>query len=269
MDSAFFIASKLIWGLISPDNWIVIGIGIALLAIWRGRRRMGLWVGSVTLSFLLLIGILPLGDLLLRPLETRFPAAPAIDNLTGIIVLGGGEDADLSGRWDQVVLKEGAERLVAAFALSVAHPDARIVFSGGSAALGDLAGMQTAEADVAARFFAEMGLDFDRLILERSSRNTAENARMLVQLIDPQPGEVWVLVTSAFHMPRAMRSFAAVGWAGGEGPDGPDVIIAYPVDYRSRDFARGIGWDLSRNLGILNLAVREYVGLSAYRLAGR
>jgi len=69
-----------------------------------------------------------------------------------------------------------------------------------------------------------------------------------------------VLVTSAFHMPRAMRSFEMVGWTG---------LVSWPVDYRTSSFADGIGWDLTHNLKVLSTAIREQVGQIAYRLSGR
>ena len=103
----------------------------------------------------------------------------------------------------------------------------------------------------------EQGLAAERLTLERASRNTAENARLTYDLIAPEPSETWVLVTSAFHMPRSVASFEAAGWQG---------IIPWPVDYRAGTLRGGIGWDLGRNLEVLNTAVREYIGLLAYQI---
>lgn len=97
-------------------------------------------------------------------------------------------------------------------------------------------------------------------MLEGQSRNTAENARLSLSLATPAPGETWVLVTSAFHMPRAMRSFEVAGWP---------VLVAWPVDYRTARFGDGIGWNLTYNLTVLDTAFRELVGQLAYRLTGR
>ena len=175
-------------------------------------------------------------------------------------MLGGGEEAWLSARWDQVVFGEGAERFTAALALARVHPQARIVFTGGSGALRDVGRSDGSSAAVAKRFFTEQGIDPARLSVESASRNTAENARLTRALIKPQPGEVWVLVTSAFHMPRAMESFRAAGWEG---------LVPWPVDFRARDLDVGIGWELARNLDVLNTAVREYLGILAYGATGR
>lgn len=260
MDTIFFIASKLIGALLRPDTWIVLALAVVVLAMLLNRRRIALWVSSITLALLVALAILPLGDLLLQPIERTYPAQPALDQVDGIIVLGGGEDARASAFWGQMQLNEGGERYTAALALARRFPEARILFTGGSGALRDLAGTETSEAHMAGRFFRDQGVSPERLLLEGQSRNTAENARLSLALAAPKPGETWVLVTSAFHMLRAMRSFETAGWAG---------LVPWPVDYRTSAFTDGMGWNLTRNLLVLNTAIREQVGQITYRLSGR
>ncbi len=260
MDTAFFIASKVIWGLLRPEAWIVLGTGLTLLALWRGWRRVAGWAATFSFGFIVLVAVVPVGDVLLLPLEERYPSSPQINNITGIIVLGGGEEAGLSAWRNQVVLGEGAERFTGAMALVRVHPQARVVFTGGSGALSHVGRIGGWNAAVAERFFDEQGLDPARLTLEGASRNTAENATLTYAQIAPQPDETWVLMTSAFHMPRSVASFEAAGWEG---------IVPWPVDYRARSLRGGIGWDFARNLDMLNTAVREYIGLLAYRMTGR
>jgi len=195
MDSVFFIASKLIGALLRPDTWIVLALAVVVLALVLNRRRIALWVGSITLAVLVALAILPLGDLLLQPIERIYPAEPALDQVDGIIVLGGGEDARASAFWGQMQLNEGGERYTAALALARRFPEARIFFTGGSGALRDLAGPETSEADMAGRFFRDQGVSPERLLLEGQSRNTAENARLTLALAAPAPAETWVLVT--------------------------------------------------------------------------
>lgn len=260
MDTVFFVASKLIGALLRSDTWVVIALAGIVLALILQRRRTALWISSVTLGLLVALSTLPLGDLLLQPIERRDPANPSLDVVDGIIVLGGGEAARASAYWGQVQLKEGAERFTAAMELARRFPEAQVLFAGGSGALRDVVGAATSEASIAERFFTEQGLAPERLLLEGQSRNTAENARLSLTLADPAADETWVLVTSAFHMPRAMRSFEAAGWEG---------LVAWPVDYRTAEFGDGIGWDLTHNLSVLTTAIREYVGQIAYRLTGR
>jgi len=216
---------------------------------WRWLRISGARrVLSATLIAALAITIQPLGELLIRPLETRYPANPTITAPTGIIVLGGAEDADRTAYWHQIQLNDAGERFTAALALARRFPKAKIVFTGGSGSLRDVLEKGVSGATVAKQFFSEQGIPASRLILESKSRNTAENARLTYALLQPKPGQTWVLVTSAFHMPRAIRSFRRAGWTG---------VIPYPVDYRSGRFVDDIGWDLTKNLKTLNIAVKE------------
>lgn len=260
MDTIFFIASKLIGALLRPDTWIVLAVAVAVFALMVNRRRIALWVGSITLALLVTLAILPFGDLLLQPIERTYPAEPVLDQVDGIIVLGGAEDARASAFWGQMQLNEGGERYTAALELAKRFPEARLLFTGGSGALLDLAGAETSEASMAGQFFRDQGVALGRLLLEGQSRNTAENARLSLALAAPKPGETWLLVTSAFHMPRAMRSFETAGWTG---------LVPWPVDYRTSAFKDGMGWNLTRNLLVLNTAIREQVGQIAYRLSGR
>lgn len=257
MDTVFFVASKLLGAALRIDSWVVLALAGVVIALMAHRRRAALRISGATLAILLLVGFLPLGAVLLQPIERQYPAAPPLAQVDGIIVLGGGEDLRASAYWDQVQLGAGAERYTAALALARRFPEATLLFTGGSGALRDVG---LSEADVAQRFFAAQGLDGTRLLLEGQSRNTAENARLSRELAAPSPEEVWVLVTSAFHMPRAMRSFETAGW---------DGLVAYPVDFRTAGFMDAVGWNLARNIEIFNLALRERVGQLAYRLTGQ
>lgn len=260
LDTVFFIASKLVGALLRPDTWIVIALFGIVLALKTGRQRLARRVAWGGLLAVLALTVLPLGNLLLRPIELRYPANPPVAEVAGIVVLGGGGDTRASAHWGQMQFNEGGDRFAAAVALSRRFPDAVLLFTGGSGALRDLGGSAFTEADFAGRFFLEQGIPPDRLLLEDSSRNTVENARLSLILADPAPGDTWLLVTSAFHMPRAMRSFEAAGWTN---------LVAWPVDHRTARFVDGIGWNLARNLQILNTAIREHVGQLAYRLTGR
>jgi uncharacterized SAM-binding protein YcdF (DUF218 family) len=260
MDTAFFIASKVIGALLRPDTWILIALATLVLALATQRRRFALWVSSLSLAMLLSLTILPLGDLLLQPIETTYPPQPHLGRVDGIIVLGGGEDLRASTYWGQLQFNEGGDRFAAGLVLARRFPDAPLLLAGGSGALRDVAGAEVSEASIAEQFFLDHGITRDRLLLEGRSRNTAENARLSLALAAPQHDETWVLVTSAFHMPRAMRSFEAAGWP---------ALVAWPVDYRTARFADQIGWDLTRNMLNLQTAIREHVGQVAYRLSGR
>lgn len=248
MDTAFFILSKLIGLALQVETWLVIGMVVSLVAARFARPRLARWSGSVTLAALLAVCIFPIGDILLRPLEAEFPPRAAPEQIDGIVVLGGVEDQRATAAWGEPQLNEAAERLTAAAALAIAHPEARLVFSGGSGRLRNTVLGQPEIPSVAVDFFVSLGIDPARITWEDQSRNTAENAQFSYEVAAPGSGETWLLVTSAFHMGRALDSFEAAGWGG---------LTPHPVDYRTGSFNDGIGWNLSGNLEVLNIAIKE------------
>lgn len=260
MDTAFFILSKLIGLALQVETWLVIGMVVSLATGRFARPRLARWSGRATLAALLAIGIFPIGEVVLRPLEAEFPPRTEPAHIDGIVVLGGLEDQRATAAWGEPQLNEAAERLTAAAALAIAHPEARLVFSGGSGRLRNTVLGQPEIPSVAVDFFASLSIAPARITWEDQSRNTAENARFSYEVAAPASGETWVLVTSAFHMGRARASFEAAGWSG---------IVPHPVDYRTGSFSDGIGWNLSDNLEILNIAIKEWVGRFAYPLTGR
>lgn len=258
MEHVTFILSKLFWAMLRPDSWIILGLILSYIAVWVKRYRLTRFLLSVTAVIVLIIAIFPVGDVLRAPLEREFPQQTASDAIDGIVLLGGSASVDLSSEWNQVQLNESAERLTAGLALARRFPDAKIIFTGGNAEL--LKGKEfSTEAGIAEAFFAEQGLDPERITFERKARNTYENAIFSYDLANPSRDERWILVTSAYHMPRAMATFRKAGW---------ETIVAYPVDYRSLPFWQGVEWDFSGHLEALNVAVKEYVGLIAYRYLG-
>ncbi|WP_164736761.1 YdcF family protein [Pararhodobacter zhoushanensis] len=258
--SVFFLLSQLVSLALKGETWLAAGLVATVAGGLSGRRRLATGAGVVTLVAFLTIGLFPVGELILRGQEGAFPPVSAPDSLDGIVVLGGVEDPRATAFWGQPQINDAAERLTAAAALALAHPQARLVFSGGSGRLSTGLFTDPPLPGVALDFFTALGIDPARVTWESRSRNTAENARFAYEESAPQPGETWLLVTSAFHMGRALASFSAVGW---------DTIRPYPVDFRTGEFRTGISWNLPRNLGRLNVALNEAVGRLAYRLLGR
>jgi uncharacterized SAM-binding protein YcdF (DUF218 family) len=260
METLFFIASKTLGMAARVETWALLLMMLALLGLWRGRRRLAGWSLGVLFVGTLALTLFPLGDLLLRPLEAQHPAAPTLTRVDGIIVLGGAETTGAYRRWGGPQLNEAGERLIEGAMLAHRYPAARLIFTGGSATVGR--SEDTTDPSVMARdTWVALGIPPGRITLEQTSRNTAENATLTLALVQPKPGETWVLVTSAFHMPRAHETFVRNGW---------DGIIAWPVDFRSGDLAglRGI-WRLDRNLLGVNLGLKEYLGTMVYRITGK
>ncbi len=251
-----FVASKLFWWTVNPGNVLLALLCLGLVALLAGRRRLGVWLIGLVTVLCLAVTVLPLGSWLLRPLENRFPAVDVPDRLDGIIVLGGAINPALSAVRRQPILTDSAERLFAFVALARRHPEARLVFTGGSAAVVDTIDR---EADVARVVFEGLGLEPGRVAFERESRNTYENAVFSKRAIEPKPDERWLLITSAYHMPRAVGCFRAQGWP----------VIAYPVDYGTSPEGDPPSLSLLAGLDGVHWALREWIGLVFYYAAGR
>jgi uncharacterized SAM-binding protein YcdF (DUF218 family) len=254
----FYYASKVLWILAQPSNLIVFAIALGVLALLLGRRKLARWLLYPASAALLLISVLPMGQWLLLPLENRFlpPVDPPVD-VDGIVVLGGGIDLGVSERRGMATFGDTGERFISLVELARRYPETHVVFSGGQ---GWLAGTDLTEAKVMRGFLRTHGLDERRLIFEGQARNTYENALLAKPLAAPQPGERWLLVTSVFHMPRAVGAFRQVGWP----------VIAYPVDYRtSGEFELLVAPDAGQRWRELDQAVQSWIGLIAYWLSGR
>jgi uncharacterized SAM-binding protein YcdF (DUF218 family) len=252
-----FALSKIFWLIANPTMVILILVALGTLLLWTRRWCvLGRALVSIGATVLVLVGLLPIGALMVARLEDRFPPPTLPAKVDGIVLLGGFMSVAVGFERDTVELNTMADRLTGFIALARRYPDARLVFSGGSAAL---TGGLPPEAEGARRLLADLGVPLERVTFEDRSRNTAENATETRELVDPQPGETWLLVTSAFHMPRAVACFRKAGW----------TIIPVPVDYQTGGTGSiGLTLDPQGNLGAFNLAMHEVVGLIAYRLMG-
>jgi uncharacterized SAM-binding protein YcdF (DUF218 family) len=256
----FFALSKTLGIMLLPTDFLI-GLGlVGAVLLFTRFASLGRALATASIVLLAICGFSPLATLLLYPLEARFPpwddtrGAP-----DGILVLGGSIDPELSAAHRVTVFRGSVDRIVAAAALAHRYPNARIVFSGGNANL--VLDDSAKEADYAVLVFERLGIAGNRLTVERGSRNTQENAEFSKALVSPKPGERWLLVTSAFHMPRSVGVFRKAGFA----------VEPYPVDWRT-----GGGIDLwsfwtfaSEGLGRTDTALREWIGLAAYRISGK
>lgn len=254
----FFILSKTAALLLLPSNLLIL-LGLVGLALMLTRfRRAGRRLSVASLVLLAVAGFSPLGSLLLHQLESRFPPwDPSRGAPDGIIVLGGEISPRLSRDYGDTIFVRDADRLIAMAKLVRAYPSAHIVYSGGDA---NLSGEKLPETEFLMPLFDGIGIPRMRVILESRSRNTAENATFTKELVQPRPGERWLLVTSAWHMPRAVGCFRQAGFN----------VEAYPVGWRTRRQLHFAPADLlSRGLDRLDLAAHEWTGLLSYWMTGR
>jgi len=256
----FFVLSKTLGIMMLPTNFLIdIGlVGVILLA-----TRFASFGRKLVLAYVVLLaicGFSPLGNWLLYPLEARFPPWDAAKGAPdGIVVLSGAIDTDLSAAHGTASYTAAAGRVIAAAALGHQYPNARILYSGGNANL--VADDAAKEADYAVTVFEGLGISRDRLMLERRSRNTFENAEFSKAIAAPKDGERWLLLTSAYHMPRSVGIFRKAGF----------MVEPCPVDWRLGGPADLLKFSPFAVDGLehTDLAVREWMGLLAYRLTGK
>jgi uncharacterized SAM-binding protein YcdF (DUF218 family) len=255
----FFIVSKLAGFFALPSNLLIVLAFIGIVLMGTRFARCGRRITVAAVLLLAVAGLSPLGNALLWPLEQRFPPwTPGASEPTGIVVLGGAIDPRLSAERGTPELNEAAERMTVMADLARRFPNARIVFTGGS---GRLFGNRPKEAQFALTLLQSFGIDAGRIELESASRNTFENAILTKAMVRPQPGQRWLLVTSAFHMPRAVGCFRRAGFP----------VAPYPVDFQTgsaADLLRPLE-ALSAGLGRTDIAMREWTGLLMYWMTGR
>ncbi|MEP4032142.1 YdcF family protein [Roseibium polysiphoniae] len=255
----FFVLSKIGFFFIQPSNALVFFGGLGAVLLWSRWSCFGRWLCGLSLLGLAVCGLSPAANVLILPLEERFPRPEGPLDVDGVIVLGGSLDTIVMGERKAPALTSAAERLTIVPRLARQFPDVPIIHTGGH---GLLTPANASEADGASALFEDFGLPSDRVILEDKSRNTYQNALFTKRLINPQPGQKWLLVTSAYHMPRSIGVFRKVGWTG---------LVAYPVDWRTR------GWEdtklgfsgVSNGLKRFDIAAREWIGLAVYWVSGR
>lgn len=254
----FFTLSKVLWFLVSPDFLLLAAILAGTVLLWSPWPRAGRVVVSIAAMAALVVATLPLGQTLIRTLEDRFPVVRVLPaHVDGIVALGGVVDQFVTAARGQVALTGAAERLTELAALARRYPDAKLVFTGGS---GDLFRQDVKEADVIEPLLSALGLDPTRVIVESQSRNTHENAVLTHALAAPKEGETWLLVTSAFHMPRAIGCFRRAGWR----------VVAYPVDFNTAgNEPFRLSFNLSGGIAALGGGIHEWLGLMFYWLSGR
>ncbi len=232
-----------------------------LILLLAGGRRIASLVLTLAVVGYAVLGLSPLSRLLLLPLEEHFPAANISDlprAPAGIIVLGGAVNTRVSRTRGRPVLNDAAERKLVGAALARRFPTARLLVSNGRVTRID---KQDPYGYVEYRVFESLGIARDRIIFEKASSDTYDNAVNGKATAKPEQGDLWLLVTSARHMPRAVGVFRRVGFD----------VVPWPVDYWTA--GRTDVWRPFRRpadgLKFADAAFKEWAGLAYYWLSGR
>lgn len=259
----FYQASKLAWILLSPANLLVVWLvsGIFLLVLGRGgwSYRWGKRVAMSGALFMLLVWFVPFGSWALAVLENRIPPPENLPkDVAGIIVIGGSESENIAaGRGELYTNFTNMNRLLVFKMLAEKYPGAQLVYAGGTTRPNTH--KQKRQADIA-KAVLDVMLDGKRKITyERESRTTLENAVNAKAMVGDRVKQPWLLITTAWHMPRALGTFRQQGWN----------VTPVPADYYTEGAMRP-QWqpDFARNLMALYIVGKEVIGMVGYYYAG-
>jgi uncharacterized SAM-binding protein YcdF (DUF218 family) len=257
MTDVFFILSKVVWSLLNPISMALMLLVLAVILLWLNKQKLARTLLTILAMLGLIIWIYPIGSAPLYALETRFPAPASLPaSVDGIIVLGGAEQLKVSASWQRAEVNQAAERILASAELARLYPAVPVIYSGGS----NLVQMPELPSESVIRdLYTQTGMDNARLVVEGRARNTAENF-VLIQDLLPNPSGQYLLVTSAFHMPRSM----------GIARQHEMNVVPYPVDYRSHPAThRYADFDLFAHMEAIHIVWHEWLGLTAYYLTGK
>jgi uncharacterized SAM-binding protein YcdF (DUF218 family) len=249
-----FAVLKIAAGLLTPPASLAVGALLALVLAAFRLRRLALLVMGLAIAHVVILSFPPISDALMNSLEMQSRAAEAAAPACcydAIVVLGGGIGAAHPPELPYPHLNDGADRIWHAARLWKLGLAPRIIVSGGSF-LAQHGGPPTTEADAMRAFLTDLGVPADAITDEGKALNTIENIRNVRAIVGK--GRV-ALVTSAYHMPRALQLAARAGLAVG----------AFPTDYQVVPAVR-LPWDnwlpSIGSLGQSNIAIREIVALN-------
>jgi uncharacterized SAM-binding protein YcdF (DUF218 family) len=254
-----FYLSKIFNFLINPLHILSLIILVQLFVIFFIQsKKLVILFSKLFLILFLFFGYTPLSNFLLSKMEDYIqPSKYPIQQLTGIVVLGGSFNSGLDSKErNEVSLNSSAERLTKALEIYKKNPRILILFSGFS---GELKPQGWSESDMAKKFFLDQGVKLDNLIFENQSRNTFENIKYSKDIIANYKG-TWGLITSANHMPRSYFAFKKQG------------LILEPISVDYKTGTRRIFWinfNITPGLSDWNILLHEFIGITYYKITNK
>lgn len=204
-----FTLKKFVGGLLQPLPLLLLLMGVGLLLLWfTQRQRTGKAIILASWLMLILLSLQPVADRLLLPLESHYPTwrqTPQASKADYIVVLGGGYTYNAEWAPSSNLISNSLPRVTEGVRLYHANPGAKLIFTGGAAQ-----GNPVSSAKTAALVAESLGIPQQDIIILDTPRDTEEEAAATAKIVGERP---FLLVTSANHLPRAMRFFQAQGLA--------------------------------------------------------
>lgn len=235
--------------------------GIGVLLRWTHRQRAGGTLVVFALAWLWLWSTPVFSDWLRATLEQRYPPVliESLPSADAIVVLGGVMQGAKPPMRLYPNLEAAVDRVWHAAHLFRAGKAPRILVTGGNL---PWAGIEQPEATVMAQLLEELGVPTTALVLEGHSRTTEQNRDNSLPILHQLGVKRILLVTSALHMPRAMRLFEATDL----------TVIPAPADFEGFDRANAhpLRWlPDAQALADSSRAYKEYLGGWLLRLGER
>lgn len=247
------------WWFLQPGNIILLLVLLACLVLllrWRGLATFLLFTALVVAMLPTVFGA---SDWLGWQLESRVQKPEELPpQVDGIIVLGGSIEWQISQEQGQLNLNAAAERMVAGTALARRYPQAHLVLTG---VYRETVPLEFRAQPAAQSMFSGPEFAGRQVTFIGEARSTYEEGLLALETVAPRPGETWLLVTSAMHMPRALAVFNTLGWS----------VTPWPVDYRAPREPRllNLNMNFSDRLAHFDAVVREWAALIIYQRTGR
>ncbi|MBB3461228.1 YdcF family protein [Rhizobium sp. BK377] len=253
-----FFFAKIFWIVSQPVTISFFLLALSVLLMLFSFRRLAIAAGLVSLALVFVSFYTTAGALIVQELEDRFPRPAAPADAACVIVLGGGIATKVDGVRGGYNLDDAADRYIEAVRLAGVYPNARIIMSGGD---GSLTGGNVKEAVVIRRMFDDFHIDPARVEYDAESRDTYENAINTRAILQRLNLDHCLLLTSGFHMPRAVAIFRNLGMN----------VTPWVADYRTtgkQGLRLSAGHPID-NADLLTTGLREWIGIVAYYFAGR
>lgn len=252
----FFFFSKALQFLIHPVNWLIVGIAIGLFSKNEKRRRRFL-IGTLVL-FLTLTNN-GVHDAFCAWWEVPLTLIEELEDHDVAVILGGYSEPHRKPR-DRIHLGISPNRFSNTIQLYKAGKVKKILLTGGSAII---IGERVCESEIVAKYLSDFGVDPEDILIENKSRNTFENAKYALEIVEEEglDSSRCLLVTSAFHMPRAKRCFDKVGF----------TVTPFATDRMGDDIKANKLQYLPPSSKVLyhwDILIKEIVGIAAYRMRG-
>tara|TARA_Y100000588_G_scaffold381706_1_gene467840 strand:- start:237 stop:1019 length:783 start_codon:yes stop_codon:yes gene_type:complete len=253
-----FFLSKFLWFILNPFNLFIYFLILAFFFNYINFKKISKLIFSFTILFFIFSGILPTGSYLNYLLEKDFHDTIILPKkVDGILILSGASNPNLTKEYNKISLNDSAERLTESIILINKYPNAKIIFSGGSGSLNpDAIGHSYAVK----LFFENLNINLKNIIFENKSRNTYENILFSKNKAKPQSNEIWIVITSAFHLKRTLNIAKKLEWN----------LLPYPTDFKqSKKFEWKISFNFLNNFLTFQNSSHEWMGLAAYYWMGR